>query len=329
MKEVMKHAFWIGVLLLWVAVGGYAQPQERGAQWPEALDAVKPYGMEEAEFAERFHGLAKSIRTMARAELAMAEQFEAAGEKEQAREKMVAATARLRALRVGYETSLGIFSHNACLLNDYGELLYDFFGDGGGAVRAWEKSVSFDDDYAPPRNNLGMFYMHAGMYAQGFDHMDKALSVAPKNPDYLFNMVQAYLIHAPQVESLRGWSKGRIYKKAMKMSKKAAALAPDDFQLLQDYAVNFFAAENFGVKANWRKAAKAWQVARPKAANTEQTFYTWLNEARVWIKAEKWDEAKKCLDEAIRLRPQSETAQQLLREVSEKTSPPKKGRKRP
>jgi hypothetical protein len=97
----------------------------------------------------------------------------------------------------------------------------------------------------------------------------------------------------------------------MKMSKKAAELS-NEFELIQDYAVNFFAAENFQLEADWRDAAKVWQWAREKARTTDEEFYTWLNEARVWILEGNEDKARTCLEAALEIRPDNEVASTLL-----------------
>jgi tetratricopeptide (TPR) repeat protein len=128
-------------------------------------------------------------------------------------------------------------------------------------------------------------------------------------------MVQVYLAHAPQVAKLRKWSEKRLYRKAMDYSEKAARLAPDDYELQQDYAVNFFAAENFEVEADWKDAAKAWQGARARTQRPDQVFYTWLNEGRVWLRAGKPDLARSALEQAVALRPESEVAQSLLQKT--------------
>ncbi|MEA3366315.1 MAG: hypothetical protein U9Q79_11810, partial [Candidatus Hydrogenedentes bacterium] len=103
----------------------------------------------------------------------------------------------------------------------------------------------------------------------------------------------------------------KVYRRAMKMSKKAAELS-NEYELIEDYAVNFFAAEHFQLEADWGDAARAWQWAREEARTDVEEFYTWLNEARVWIEDGKEAKARTCLEEALKLRPESEVAANLL-----------------
>ena len=103
-----------------------------------------------------------------------------------------------------------------------------------------------------------------------------------------------------------------MYKEAMKLSKQAAELRPTDYELAQDYAVNFFAAAQLGVEADWAKAAAAWQDARARATQLDQVFYTWLNEARSWLNGSENTKAAACLQEALKIDPNNAIARQLL-----------------
>jgi tetratricopeptide (TPR) repeat protein len=106
--------------------------------------------------------------------------------------------------------------------------------------------------------------------------------------------------------------KDKLYKEAMKMSKKAADLAPDDFDILQDYAVNFYAAENFGVEVDWSEAAEAWRRTLPHARTEGEKFYVLLNEGRAWIRTAKPQNAVKPLEDALAMDAGSDAAKQLL-----------------
>lgn len=207
------------------------------------------------------------------------------------------------------------YSHNARAINFQGNVLYDIMGKQMEGVKAWLTAVSLDSKYSNPYNNLGMHYFHTGRYPLGFQNLDKAMELDPKSPDYCFNMAQNYLIFRPQTAEYRGWSDKRVFKEAMKLSKKAIKLAPEDYELLEDYAVNFQAAENFGVKADWREAVEAWQAARKHAPSNVDLYFTWLNEGRAWRELEKRDEALRCFREALALRPGSEIPERLIAEL--------------
>ena len=210
------------------------------------------------------------------------------------------------------DAGLQHYENNAHVRNFRGNVYYDNLHREVDGVKEWHLAVSLDSDYADPYNNLGMHYFHVGNYVLGFQNMDRALELKPNNPDFCFNMAQNYLIFGPEVEKKRGWSPKRVYKEAMKLSRRAVKGAPDDYQLLEDYAVNFLAAERFGVKANWKDAAKAWQAAREHAPNKVKTFYTWLNEGRVWKRQGRKKDARRCFEEALKIAPDNKVTKRLL-----------------
>jgi len=303
-------------LILWLAAASvYA-----GVEIPEELKFLEPVLANEESVIREIRTFERAQKAAADLEIESAREANRAGKSEDARAKQAAAQQRFQLVRRAYELALSYHNDSARLHNYYGELQYDVFGDFPSAVKEWSLASMLDDKLSGPLNNLALHYFHSGNYAMGLEHLDKALELDPRNPDYLFNLAQVYLIHTPQIAELRDWTPKKVYKKAMTASRKAAKLAPNDYETVVDYAVNFFAAERYGVRVNWRRAAKAWQTARPLARNETETFYTWLNEARVWIAAKKDEKALSCLNVALKLHPESEVVQELLRRVREGTA---------
>jgi len=277
------------------------------------VDAVRAYDREQTALAEWDKRLSK--------------QHADAGEQDLARDRLDQARSRLKRARQAYEYILHNYGNNARAHNYYGELLYDHFGEHAGALKAWQLATALDPGLSAPLNNLAIHYCHVGEYANGLHYYDKALEIDPDNPDYLFNLAQTYLLNRPAVQRIRQWDKARLYREAMKLSKKAAQGGEDDFELAQDYAVNFYAAENFGLTADWGKAAGAWQRARALARSKTETFYTWLNEGRVWLRKGDRNKAAACLEQAVALIPSSDVAKQLLIEARQDTPAPRSGKR--
>ena len=99
-------------------------------------------------------------------------------------------------------------------------------------------------------------------------------------------------------------------------AQRAAELLPNDFDVLQDYAVNFFAAERFDIEADWAEAAAAWQAARAQARSTNEEFFTWLNEGRVRQRMGKTEEARICFEAALAIRPDSAVVKDRIAELT-------------
>ncbi len=229
---------------------------------------------------------------------------------------------RLQLLQQGWKFVLSYYPNNAQANNYYGELLYDRLGDPNGGLQLWLLASRMDDEYALPHNNLALHYVHNGSIDRGLRHLGTALKLDPKNPDILFNGAQLYLNFFPRLEQQFDLKKDKLYKEAMRMSRDAAKYAPDDFQIVQDYAVNFFAAENFGVEADWKEASEAWQRAWALARTDDERFYSLLNEARTWKRAKQNEKSAAALDRALALRPDSDVAKRLLEEVRPATTLP-------
>jgi len=295
-----------------------AAPLLGATAFPPELSHLEALKNDQDAFVTAMRAYDKEQVGLAREAYDAAEEAQRAGDQDKAKELLESAAKRTQLVRQAYEIGLAHYPQDARLNNYYGEILYDIFGEEIKALNAWQRAVSLDDKLAEAHNNIGLHYLHMGRYEIGLKHLDEAVKLDRNHPDFLFNLAQIYLIHWPEVRKIRGWNDRKIYREAMKLSERAAKLSPDDFQLQQDYAVNFFAAERFGQKANWRKAARAWETTRGLAETREQVFYTWLNEARVWIADGKDDEAVRCLEEALKLIPESPVARKLLDEARER-----------
>ena len=223
---------------------------------------------------------------------------------------------RTRLLVEAYEIFLAAYPNNAKAHNYYGEVLYDFAGDPTKALQAWKLAEQLDPNLGIPANNMAIHYCHAGDYHSGFRYLDKALRLEPDNPDYNFNAAQIYLTNRPQAMALYKWDEKRLFKEAMKRSKRATQASPDDYSLAEDYAVNFFASMHLPtVKVNWNEAADAWIRARLLARDPDKVFFTWLNEARASIQGKNLKRAEQCLLKALELRPDNDLCARLLNDV--------------
>ena len=219
--------------------------------------------------------------------------------------------------RILYETALKRLPNHPDLLNYLGELLYDKFGERDQAVALWQEVLRLDSRHGRAHNNLAIHDSHEGRYEQAIAHLDAALKREPDNADYLYNLAQIYLVHWPQVMRIRLWNMDRLYSEAMELSRRAAALRPRDLALQRDYALNFFLAEYLSSKPDWKGAAKAWENVRRVARRKDDLFNAWLNEGRVWLRAEQPDRARKCFEAALVIHPASEVAQGLVQDAED------------
>lgn len=245
----------------------------------------------------------------------IAESLAAAQQREEARAKAESAQKRIDLVGKAYRITVEQYPKNARALNYYGEHLYDYEGDQAGAIAKWKLSAAEDPKLALPLNNLAIHYTHVGEYKMGLDYYNRAIELDPDNPDYRFNIAQTYLTNWPQVQKIYNWDAKKLFKEAMKHSKRAAELKPNDYRLLEDYAKNFFASLNLDVEADWEECAAAWRKARERAQRNDQVFFTWLNEARAYMRKRDRARALACLDEALKIIPDNDVALTLRARV--------------
>ena len=276
------------------------------------LERLQPFLDDEEKAVEAVRQFDRLQQRLASWDNDLAELYAAEGDADLSRVATERARERMQAVYTAYKQILERYPDNARAHNFIGEVEYDWLGYEAPALASWKRSRELDDQLAAPRNNLAIYYSHVGEYEQSLQLFDEVMALEPDNPDYLFNLTQIFLIHPRHIEAHYGIDRAEVYRRAMEMSRKAASLLPGDYTLTQDYAVNHFAAQNFGVTADWAEAAKAWQAAREAVRRSDELFYTWLNEGRVWLRAENNKEAARCFREALAILPESEIAQQLL-----------------
>jgi len=276
------------------------------------LEILKGALDNQKNFEKKARAFDKLHLALARALYEKAKTLEKQDKKDEAYAAAEDAQHHIDLVKSAYEMGLATFENSAVLHNYYGEFLYDYLGEQDGAVTHWQRAIQLDDKMGRAHCNYGMYALHNGMYSIGFDSMKTALRLEPNNPDFLYNMVQVYFAHSLYLMQSEKMERSKIYKDAMKMSEKAAQLAPEDFDVLRDYALNFFLATEYDVKTDWKEAVKAWRNAREKARTKAEVFNTWLNEARVHKENGDNNKALECLGKAQEIWPQSPVVQQLI-----------------
>ena len=280
------------------------------------LASLESYLNDQAEFEKRVRAFDKFNVALAHAKYMQAKELERGKDTEKAKALSEEAHTLLEQVKGAYELGLSHFENSAALHNYYGEFAHDFLGEPGQGAVHWQKAIDLDGAFGRAHCNLGMYLLHNGNYEEGLGHVAKAIELEPENPDFMYNMIQVYLTHFPQVMRIRGWERHQVYEEAMSLSKKTVSLSPKDFELWRDHATNFFLAKDFGATPDWDAAAKAWQAAREHSRNDAERFNTWLNEARVYIRADKDKKARRCLEQADKLMPNNDIVETLLDDLN-------------
>ena len=321
----MNAMMMILVTLFTVTQADTAVPGTAVQALPQALASLTELASDEAALVDAMRKIDLTRVANGNSAIEQAEQLMQKGEKDVAQARIEEAKKEFQLVRTGWEFVLNKYPKNARVQTYYGELLYDRYGEPEAAVKAWVLATSLDPNLGLPLNDLGIHYCHVGQYEQGVECYDKALKLDSTNVDFMFNLAQCYLTNFPAVQRIRKWTKPRLYKEAMKLSSKAVKLNPADFELTHDYAMNLLMAENFELKINWSDAVTAWREVRKIARNDDERMNAWMYEGRAWLAKRKYSEAQGCFEEALKLRPTSENAQNLLEEAKNKMIKDKPG----
>ncbi|MFP4499772.1 MAG: hypothetical protein ACLFTT_02125 [Candidatus Hydrogenedentota bacterium] len=299
------------MLMLGLALAKDSAPAEAPPELPE----IEQYLDDEDAFVSALRAQDNRYDKRARLLLRRAAVREEAGDAAGTEALLEEAEDLIETIHQAYRFGLCHFPNNARLHNYHGELISDWLGGGREAVLAWRRALAEDPDLPSAQANLGMHYCSTGNVKMGLPLLEDAIKAEKDNADFYYNLSNVYVLEADRVQEVRGWSPKKLYKQLMRASIKAVDRAPHDFAIRQNYAVNFFAATEFEVDIDWGNAAAAWQEARPYADNLDDLYYTWLNEGRAWIWAEGRAQAQRCIREALRIRPEAEDAQVVLREL--------------
>lgn len=212
-------------------------------------------------------------------------------------------SARFKSIRAFYEALRERYPGNARIENHYAELLYDEFQELGDAVMVWERLEDEYPAYASVLFNLALHYDDFGDYDRSLDLYERLVAAAPGNPYYLFALTQFYLTHFPFVEERYGWSREKLAQEAMALSRRASELAPDDYELAYDYAINFFSLNDRGITPDWPEAAEASRRAVEIARSDNDKYTALMHEARAWLRAKDAEKANAALDRADEILP--------------------------
>jgi tetratricopeptide (TPR) repeat protein len=242
----------------------------------------------------------------------LARDYQARGEEQLAEQKLASARQRADDIVRRYEQFLAEFPDNAVAHNYYGEALADLKDNHAQAAEEWRKAIELDPELADPHNNLGIYYGHFGHPDKAIDELRKAVELDPSVADFHFNLALAYHNFRHVAARKLGWELPRLFEEILSESRKARQLAPDDLEIATDYARTYFSSEDFNVAPDWTAALSAWEYCLPLAKDDAQRFNILLNLGRVALRMDEKEDARRYLDEALSIRPESPVVKRLL-----------------
>lgn len=168
-----------------------------------------------------------------------------------------------------------------------GSFLSDFGNELEG-MEFWETARNLDPKNPAAWNNLAGFYGHYGPIIKSFEYYEKAISIMPDESVYWSNlatMTQLFRKDALVYYSLE--DDQAVIRKSLEFYEKAWAMDSQSFTLATDIAQTYYFLEPF----NFEAAERAWKAALILAGDDIEREGVHVHQARINIRAKKWDEA--------------------------------------
>jgi Flp pilus assembly protein TadD/peroxiredoxin len=187
-----------------------------------------------------------------------------------------------------------------------------------------QRTIKLKPDYPEAWNNLGMMDAQQGHLQEAIDHFNRSLALRPDYSTAMLNLGNLY----------RHESR---FDEADKYLKRALALQPDDPEASYSLGMLFAQQSQFASAANYLRQAIALRPGYPEALNNlgvlyvregdaasaEQQFLTcrrlspryeatYLNLARLYLNQGDRSKARLCLQDLLRIDPQSQPGKQAL-----------------
>ena len=245
-------------------------------------------------------------------DLQLALKYKGRGEDDLAQEKALSAGNRREDILDRYVAFLKEHPENAVAHNYYGEALADLKNAPMDAAEQWRKAIELDPQLADAHNNLGIHFGHYGQPGKALDEFRKAVELDPNVADFHFNLGLALHNFRYVAMSKYNLSLPEVFEQALKESKKARELKPEDLEIALDHARTFFGAENFKAAPDWEEALAAWEFCLPLTDDTNAKFGILLNLGRVALRMDRKGQARRYFREALTIRPDSPVVKKLL-----------------
>ena len=187
-----------------------------------------------------------------------------------------------------------IFADDYLLQDDLGRA-YTARGRYQKALTHFKKSIQLQPDYAAAKNNLGSIYLMMKKW-------DKAIAVLDELSDDLLYGSPHYPLYN------LGWAyyNKKMHKKARSYYKRSLELAPNFVLPMRGMGLSFMAQGRLSDAIIW------FEKGAEKAPKFQEIHYEL---AGAYLKAHRYDDAKKSLQSAIVIAPDSATAQRAKREL--------------
>ncbi|MGB0370620.1 MAG: tetratricopeptide repeat protein [Opitutales bacterium] len=172
----------------------------------------------------------------------------------------------------------------------YGKFLRSF-GQNESAVEQFLMADRLDNSLPVVKQQIGNYMAENGLYTESLTWFLQAVTLAPKEPRYHFQMGELLYQYRWQFIEDGSFTRESLDRDMLTAFGQAAFLLPEDFPIQLRYAESYYDIE----KPQWHVALSAFEQALPLARNEVETQAVLLHLARVNMHLDNIEPAKELL----------------------------------
>jgi tetratricopeptide (TPR) repeat protein len=231
---------------------------------------------------------------------------------------------RLEPVRKAYEEFIGRHPDYAAAQVAYGAFLNDL-GEEASAQEHLERALTLNPKDPAVYNNLANIYGHIGPVKKSFEYYAKAIELKPDEPVYYHNFGTTVFLFRKDAKEFYQITEQQVFQKALNLYSNAMRLDPDNFPLASDVAQTYYGIRPLPIEPALESWTNAFRIARDDVEREGIQVHF----ARIKLMAGRFAEAQAHLD-AITNATYAELKHRLTRNLEERrraaqqpgTSPP-------
>jgi len=219
---------------------------------------------------------------------------------------------RFEPVRTGYEDFIRRHPDHAPGRIAFASFLGDI-GDEEGSQSQLEKALTIAPKNPAIYNNLANIYGHSGPVKKAFEYYAKAIELSPSEPTYYHNLGTTVYLFRTDAKEFYGITEGEVFAKAFGLYSNSMRLDPQNFPLASDVAQTYYGITPLRTD----DALRAWTNAFSIAHDDVEREGVQLHFARIKLLSGRFDEARGHLN-LVTNSMYADMKQRLTRNVGEK-----------
>ena len=198
---------------------------------------------------------------------------------------------RLEPVRKAYEDFLERHPDHTAAQVAYGAFLNDL-GEEAAAQEHLERALTLNPKDPAVYNNLANIYGHVGPVKKSFEYYAKAIELKPDEPVYYHNFGTTVFLFRKDAKEFYQITEQQVFQKALNLYSNAMRLDPDNFPMASDVAQTYYGIRPLPIEPALESWTNAFRIARDEMEREGVQVHF----ARIKLMAGRFAEAQAHLD---------------------------------